>query len=153
MPITYVSGDPLLTRAQTLAFGHNVTGRTELGLLETRLLQQFPAAFATYGKQCRGGRIKTGSLWMWRESTPLLGFMVVRESSVGATRLRYIDSIALQIAREYRLFGLTSLAIAPLTGKEEWPSIKPVFEQWLAKCPLPVVIYERYEAGVFGEQG
>ena len=68
MPITYVSGDPLLTRAQSLAFGHNAKGRSELGALEIILLHHYPAAFATYGKNCRSGRIKAGGLWTWRES-------------------------------------------------------------------------------------
>jgi hypothetical protein len=53
MPITYVSGDPLLTQAQILAFGHNVKGRTESGVFETLLLDRYPAAFATYSKSCR----------------------------------------------------------------------------------------------------
>lgn len=153
MPLIFVSGDPLLTRAQVLAFGHNARGSTELGILETRLAHLFPAAFATYGKACRNGRIKTGMLWTWRESSPHLGFMVVRETSFGATRLRYVDAIALMIAREYRLHGLTSLAIAPLGSREEWPSIKPVLSQWLDKCPLPVVVYEDYVAEVVAEEG
>ena len=151
MTITYVSGDPLLTQAQTLAFGHNAKGRSELGALETVLLHHYPAAFATYGKNCRSGRIKPGTFWTWRESKPFLTFLVVRESSVGATRMRFVESAIMTLARDYRLYNLTSVAIAPLTSDLEWKALKPVVDYWLRASPLPVTIYERYEAGVAAE--
>jgi hypothetical protein len=151
MPITYVSGDPLLTDAQILAFGHNVKGRTESGIFETLLLNHYPAAFATFGKNCRGGKIKTGSLWIWRESQPALGFMVVRESSVGATRLRYVEAVALGLARDFRLEGILSIAIAPLGDSLEWPTFKPVLDYWLDQSALSCVVYERYVPGIKAE--
>jgi hypothetical protein len=151
MPVQYVDGDPLLTKAQTLAVGHNAKGRTQLGALETRLLDLHPAAFATYGKLCRGGKIKPGMFWMWRESQPNLMLMAVRESAVGATRLRFVESIMMTIARDYGLHGLTSIAIAPLSGAEEWDSLKPAVDYWLRLCPLEVTVYERYIPGLAAE--
>lgn len=152
MPTTYVSGDPLLTSAQILAFGHNVRGRTELGALETELLNRYPAAFASYSKQCRSGRIKTGQLWIWRESQPMLGFMVVRESSVGATRVRFVESVALNLARDYQREGIHSIAIAPPGSREEWPNLKPVLELWLGRAALPCYVYEQYLPGIKAEE-
>jgi hypothetical protein len=148
MPITYVSGDPLLTRAQTLAFGHNAKGRTELGDFETALLNRNPAAFATYGKNCRSGRVKPGTLWTWREAKPGLAFLVIRESAVGATRVRFVESAMMILARDYRLYNFTSVAIAPLANALEWTALKPVVDYWLQTCPLPVMIYEQYIPGV-----
>jgi hypothetical protein len=148
MPLTYVTGDPLHTRAQVLAFGHNAKGRTELGPLETQLLDLYPAAFATFGKQCRSQRIKPGTFWVWRESVPHLAFMVVRETSVGATRLRFVESAVMTLARDYRLHSITSLALARLGDGEEWPALKPVVDYWLKACPLPVVVYEGYARGI-----
>jgi hypothetical protein len=152
MSITYVSGDPLLTQSQILAFGHNAKGRTEVGIFETLLLNRYPAAFATFGKNCRSGKIKAGSLWIWRETQPALGFMVVRESAVGATRLRYVEAIALGLARDFRLEGIHSIAIAPLGDSLEWPTFKPVLDYWLGQCTLPCVVYERYVPGMYGEK-
>jgi len=151
MPITYVSGDPLLTYAQILAFGHNAKGRTESGIFETHLLYQYPAAFATFGKSCRSEKIKTGSLWMWRESQPGLGFMVVRESSVGATRLRYVEAIVLGLARDFQREGIRSIAIAPLGDSLEWPTFKPVLDYWLGHSALSCVVYEKYLPGIAAE--
>ena len=151
MPLTFVSGDPLLTRMQTLAFGHNARARTEVGPLENRLLDAYPAAFASYRKQCHSGRVKPGAIWTWHESQPHLAFFVVRDSAQGATRLRYVESVLMTVARDYRLYSLESLAIVPLGSRDEWPLLKPALDYWLADSPLPVVVYERCEAGVAGE--
>ena len=43
---------------------------------------------------------------------------------------------------------VTDEAIAPLASRDEWPSLKPVLEYWLADCALPVVVYEQYEEGI-----
>jgi len=145
MPISIVTGDPLTTQAQTLAFGFNAKGRVEVGGLETRLYDAYPAAFATFRKQCKSGRIKPGSLWMWRETQFNLLFLVVRESSVGMTRIRYVENALMTIARDYPLYGLTSIAIAPLGNKEERPLLRPLVDYWLKTCPLPVMVYEEAE--------
>jgi hypothetical protein len=151
MTITYVHGDPLLTQAQILAFGYNALGRSEVGPLETELHNRYPAAFATFSKQCRAQRIKAGQLWLWHESQPKLGFMVVRESAVGATRLRYVDALALLLARDYQRDNIQNIAIAPLGDPAEWLYIKPVLEQWLKPSSLPCTIYESYCPGVAAE--
>lgn len=142
MPLTYITGDPLMTEAQTLAFGCNARARTELGTLDVRLFDQFPAAFATYRKQCAQGRLKPGDLWLWRESRPSLLFMVIRETSVGATRPRFVESAVMTIARDYHLYGLKSLSIAPLGDTLEWPALKPILDYWLKACPLPITVYD-----------
>lgn len=152
MPLSYVSGDPLLTRQQTLVFGYNARAKMEVGALETRLLDAYPAAFASYRKQCQHGRIQPGDFWIWRESHPQLMFWIIRETAQGPTRLRYVETAVMTVARDYRLYGLDSLAIAPLGRSDEWPLLKPVLDYWLAAGPLPVVVYEGYEERMMGEK-
>jgi hypothetical protein len=136
MPLTYIAGDPTLTRAHALAFGYNATGRTEVGDLEMLLLTRYPAAFAAYGKLCRRGRITAGRYWMWRESTPRLVFLVVRETIVGATRLRFVQAAAAQaLSCDYSLEGIESLAIAPLGRSGEMADIKSTPGDVV--CPQP----------------
>jgi hypothetical protein len=151
MPLRFVNGDPLLTRAQTLAFGHNAAARAEVGPLETRLMTAHPAAFASYRKQCRNRRVKAGGLWLWTESQPRLLFLTVRETPVGQTRTRYLDSALLTLARDYRLYGITSLAIAPLAPALEWDSLKTIVVDWLFLCPADIAVYEAYCEGLAGE--
>ncbi len=152
MPLTYVEGDPLLTRMQTLAFGTNAQGRAEVTPLAEELHRRYPAAFATYRKQARSGRVQPGELWVWRESVPRLAFMVVRASAVGATRPRYVDAAALRLVRDHLLEGITSVAIAPLGRDEEQPSIREALDLLLPLAALPVVAYTRYVPGVTAEE-
>jgi hypothetical protein len=152
MPIHYVNGDPSLTRAQTLAVSHNAKGRTEMGDFHTHLMRLYPTAFSSYTTRCRKGRVSTGEYDLWRDSTPRLMFLVVRDSAVSATRLRYIQSVAMALVRDYRLEGITSLAIAPLGQPHEWGEIKQVLETWLSRLPLPVIVYDCYQTGVRADE-
>lgn len=148
MTVTYVQGDPLLTPIPALAFDFNARGRAEVTPLHTALLDRYPAAFASFGKAARAGRLKAGQVWLWRESLPHLCFLIVRESPVGSTRVRYVDSAALTLARDYRLYGLSSLAVAPLGTAAEWPALRDVLARRLGPSSLPVTIYERDLPGV-----
>lgn len=148
MPLQIVSGDPLLTQAAVLAFGHNAKGRTELDPLSSELMRRYPAAFSMYRRRCRNGRQAPGEMWLWSQTQPGLLFLTVRNSSVGTTRLRHVQQVLLTIARDYRLYNLTTLAIAPIGTALERPEMMPLFETWIATSKLPVVVYEAYEPGV-----
>lgn len=147
MPLTFLSGDPLLTEAQTLAFSHNAAGRIEHDRLHNTLMRRYPAAFSRYKRDCRKGKIHTGHYWLWREAQPYLMFLPVRETAVGATRLRYVQTAIVNIARDYRLERLESLALTNLGQPHEWDEIKMILTQWLGKSKLPVVVYEDYLPG------
>jgi hypothetical protein len=151
MPLTYVSGDPLLTQQHILAFGSNAAGRTETTSLATTLHTRYPAAFSSYGKLCHQGRIETGTIWFWHESKPALAFLVVRETPVGATRLRYVDAVMMTLARDYRRDNLRSVALAPLGAEHEQKATKEVIERWFSKSALPIIVYNEYQPGVAAE--
>ena len=152
MPIQYVQGDPFLTKMQTLAFGYNMRAKTENDVIGSALEQRYPAAIATFRKQANSNRIKTGDVWIWTESSPRIALLVVRDSSVGATRSRYVDNAALKLIRDYRLQGIESLAIAPLGREAEIASIKEALNLLMGKCPFPLVVYDKYIAGVQAEE-
>ena len=138
MPITFVEGDLLDSKCQTLAFGHNARGRTELGILETRLMLAHPSAFSTYVRRARADKQKGGSVWLWQEGKRNLLFLTVRDSSVGATRLRYVQTIALTLARDYALYGIHEIALAPLGNVYERPEINKLLQTWFEKSKLVV---------------
>lgn len=152
MPVRLVRGDPLLTTAQTLAFGHNARGRTEQSAIVTTLMQRYPAAFSQQRKQARSGKLRPGDIYIYRDSTPALAFLIVRLSAAGATRYRHVQAAALVLARDYRYHMLESVAIAPLGTHEEWPMLISVLRELLEPSPLHVTIYERYLPGVNGER-
>jgi hypothetical protein len=141
MPITFLDGDFMHTDSPALAFGHNARGRTELGTLETRLMLAYPSAFAAYVRRARADKHKGGSVWLWQEGKRQLLFLTVRDSSVGATRLRYVQHVALTLARDYALFNLKELALAPLGNAYERAEINKVLHTWFAPSKLVVWAY------------
>lgn len=152
MALVVVSGDPLQTRCKMLGFGHNARAGTEVTPLSMTLMRTYAPAFADYERACRKGRHKAGALHIWRQAKPELLFMTVRDSAVGATRLRYVQQCLMTIARDYRLYALESLALAPLGSSQEMPEILKLCEQWLTRLPIPIVVYETYQAGIQADE-
>lgn len=153
MPLNFAPGDPTLSQADMLAFGHNARGRTELGALETHLMQQYAPAFSAYTRRARQGKQKPGTWWLWTETRPKLAFLTIRDSSVGATRLRYVQSVLMTLARDYPMYQVQSLAIAPLGNSYERDEINKLAAQWLAGLTLPITLYTAYIPGVEVDDG
>lgn len=148
MPLYTVTGDPTLTSQPTLAFGYNAQGRTETRPLQSALATRQAAAFASFRKQATQQRVQTGGFWQWNQGKPSLLFLLVRETPVGATRLRYVQSVLLTVSRDHRLLGIKGIALARLGDDPDWPEIKPQIDKWWGKLPFPVVVYETYVKGV-----
>lgn len=151
MPLTYVTGDPLLTRAQTLAFGHNAKAQIELSPLQNTLYQRYPTAFAAFRKQCRAGRLRGGDYWLWRETAPQLLFLIMRDTASGATRLRYVDSVILRLAQQYTQENIHSMALVLPQDDGERMETHLLLDRWLTTSRLPIVVYERYLPDVAAE--
>ena len=141
MTLSYVQGDIFLSRAQVIAFGANASAASESTPYATGLADRYPAALAAFRKQARAGRITPGDIWLWREALPGLGLLVVRERGGSATRPRFVEDAAQQIARDWTRLGLDRLALAALGDALEWPALRPVLDYWLGNCGLPVVVY------------
>lgn len=141
MPLLYTDTDFLQSPAQVLAFGHNARGKPELGDLETRLFHAFPSAFASCQRQARRGMLRGGSIWWWDMTDRRLAFCIIRDSSVGATRLRYVQNVLLTLVREYSLLNIHSVAIAPLGSPQERPEIEKLLASWLQNAPFEAWVH------------
>jgi len=122
-----------------------------MGAFETALMQRFPAPFSVYRRACRREKVRPGVPWFWMQSYPHFAFLPVRQTAVGATRLRFVQSVLLMLARDYTLHNIQSIAFAPLGNPDEWREIQPMITQWLGSLHIPVVVYAEYQAGVGAE--
>lgn len=152
MPIIPVSGDPLLTTCQVLAFGYNARGQSESRDEQIRLHQHFPAMFSVFKRQVRKSKIKSGDIWQWNETTPHFHLWLIRETPFGATRIRYVQSIVMRFVRDYQLYDIRSLALIRPGTELEYEEFKPILYQWLDPLPIPIVIYETVEVGVEADE-
>jgi hypothetical protein len=151
MPVHFVVGDPLLTQAQTLAIAHNAKGRTETGILDMAVLRRYPAALSVYQRRCRQQKHAAGTVWLWQDNRPRLLILTVRETATGITRLRYVQAVLMTLARDYALYGITSLAIAPIGNHYEKSEILKLYPIWLGKTKLPVFVYTEYAPNIAAE--
>jgi len=152
MPLITVSGDPLLTDCQVLAFGYNVRGQSESRDEQIHLAQNFPAMFATFKRQARKGKLKAGQIWQWNETTPNFAIWIVRQSPFGATRIRYVQSIVMSFVRDYQLYDIQSLALIRPGTEFEYEEFEPILQQWLDPLPISIVLYDGYESGVKADE-
>lgn len=152
MPIQFVSGDPLLTQCQTLAIGHNRLGRTENTPLSMQMMHQYPVAYANYERQCKKQAQASGTLFLWTQSRPQILFLTVRDSSVGATRLRHVQSCLMTLARDYLRYNIRSLALAPLGDNDTQADIQQLLLTYFEKSKLQVVTYQNYQAGIKADE-
>lgn len=148
MPLFIVSGDPFLTTCDVLAFGYNARGQSESRDEQIELYRRYPAMFSVFKRQARKGTIKAGTTWDWNETTPRFALWIVRESPFGATRIRYVQSLIMNLARDYQLYNIESLALIRPGTDYEYEEFKPILEQWLDPLPIPIVIYESYEPDI-----
>jgi len=153
MPLTLVKGDPILTQASMLAIGHNAKGRTEMDDFTLEMMRRYPAAFSAYTRQARKGRVAGGEIFLWTETLPRILFVSIRDSAVGATRLRYVQKVLMTIARDYLLLNIASLAIAPLGNPYEREEIQLLYPMWLQNTKLPIIAYTEYLPDLQAEEG
>lgn len=123
-----MDGDPFTTTCQTLAIGYNACAQTEVSVFGQAIQQRYPSAFATFRRDAQRGRVRVGTVWRWAQDHPQLALLIVRESAVGITRTRYVQMVAHQLAHDYALLGIESLAIVALGDHE----MGEVFEEVLA---------------------
>ena len=87
-------------------------------------------------------------MWLWRDASPWLAILVVRHNGPGATRLRYVEQAAQQLARDWPITeGIQTAALAHFGDSSEWPIIKEVLRYWLSGGSLHTVVYETYLPG------
>jgi hypothetical protein len=152
MPVSFCQGDIFLTRAQTIAVGLDALGRLEVSPLFAALGDRYPVFVSDCRRRGRSGGLVPGAIWAWREGTPWLVGMVVRESPHSATRLRYVEAVLLNLCKNWQHEGLHSLALMRFIEGEEWRAMRELVVRYLEPLALPVVVYESYCPGVVADE-
>jgi hypothetical protein len=153
MSITFVRGDIFLTSAQAIALGLSAAGRLGLSAFYTAIGDRYPVFVSECHKRGRASTLETGGVWVWNDGQPWLVGLVVRETAQGAARLRYVEAALLNLYQNWEREGLRSLALMRLADDIDWPPIRELIEQYLGPLALPVIVYEAYQPGVYGELG
>lgn len=137
-------GDIFESKAQTLVNTVNTVGVMGKGIaLEFK--KRFPDMFEDYVRRVREGKVQLGEPYLYRRPQPpwIINFPTKahwREVS----DIRHIVKGLEHLERQYREWGITSLAVPPLgcgQGGLEWRVVGPTLYEHLKRLEIPVVLY------------
>jgi O-acetyl-ADP-ribose deacetylase (regulator of RNase III)/uncharacterized protein YwgA len=137
-------GDIFKSKAQTLVNTANTVGVMGKGLaLEFR--RRFPDMFEDYVKRCQRREVKLGYPYLFKRLVPpwILVFPT-KDHWRSVSRLADIEAGLEHVKRNYRQWGITSLAVPPLgcgLGQLEWAIVGPTMYRHLAELDIPVELY------------
>ncbi len=147
MSIEVAQGDIFAASAQTIAFGLNAAGRLPVAPVYTYLHDRYPVFVSEYRRLARTRQLPPGALWVWREGSPWLAALILRETPQGSARPRFIEAALMALYHQGQREGLVSVALLPGVDALEWPAFEALARQWAPLINLPLALYREYATG------
>lgn len=154
--IQEVTGDILLTNAQTIAHGVGVNDDFKSELAAS-LRQLWPAMYKDFRHFCQGKRPKCGTLWVWQGTD---GRRVInlftqeppeqKGDHPGPAHVEFVNR-ALGDLRQYiveeKVPSIALPRLATGVGRLEWSQVQPLIKKHLGDLKIPVYVYATYRKG------
>ena len=146
MSITIIDGNIFTTKCQTLVNTVNCVGVMGAGIaLECRL--RYPKMNERYIMLCKEGRIKTGSLWIFKAEDRWILNFPTKFHWKNPSKLEYLHEGLKKFMCTYEKKGIESIAF-PLLGAQNGGLNRNqslnIMKSYLKACKIPVKIY-RYD--------
>ena len=161
--IKHVTGDILQSKCQTIAHGIAPNDDCKQGLaLELR--KNWPAMYKDFRHFSQTTNPKPGTIWTWGGTG---GARIVnlftqegteghQTSHGGKATLSHVAHCLKELRKEVESTGMTSLALPRLAtgaGSLDWKDVEPLIEEHLSDLNIPVIVYDKYTAGVAADEG
>ncbi len=151
-----VSGDILLTEAQTIAHGVAPNDPMNQGLALS-LHEKFPAMHKDFHHWCHQHHPKPGEAWLWGgpENVRIVN-LLTQEGGYehgalpGKATVKNVRNSLKALAKMVKKESLTSLALPRLAtgvGGLEWDDVWPLIEEYLGNLDIPVYVYTEFHPG------
>lgn len=142
--VTVLVGDLFESNAQTLTNTVNTVGVMGKGIA-LHFKKRFPEMFRDYEVRCAEGEVRLGRPYLYKTLLPpwVLNFPT-KEHWRSPSRLEAIQDGLRHLERNYRQWGIESLAVPPLgcgEGGLEWRVVGPTLYRGLARLDIPVELY------------
>ncbi len=140
-------GDILKSNAQTIVNTVNCVGIMGKGIaLEFK--NRFPDMFKDYAKRCERNEVRLGEPYLYKT---LFGPQIVnfptKEHWKSVSKISDIENGLNYLLKNYRAWGITSIAIPPLgcgNGQLDWKVVGPLIYKLAKQMDIPVEIYAPY---------
>lgn len=137
-------GDLFASEQQTLVNTVNCVGIMGKGIA-LGFKERYPEMFRDYVQRCKRGEVRLGEPYLWAPMFDqwILNFPT-KDHWRSLTKREDIVSGMEYLARNFRDWGITSLAVPPLgcgEGKLEWSIVGPTLYEHLVRLDIPVELY------------
>lgn len=159
--ITKVHGDILLSSAQAIAHGVAPHDHFNQGLA-LALRERHPAMAKDFRHYCHLENPKPGHVWLWAGPERVIINLMTQEPAPdqkahpGKASLNHVGHALRELAALVQSENIRSIALPRLAtgvGGLEWGDVEKLIDKHLGDASIPVVVYERYEAGKVAEEG
>lgn len=145
--LKFVKGDIFKSNAQTLVNTVNCRGVMGKGLaLEFK--KRFPQMFEEYKKECKEGRLKIGTLHLYRGHDKWILNFPTKDHWRGRSRLEYIEQGLEYFVSHYKQWGIKSIAFPKLgcdLGGLNWEKVKEKMREYLKDLDdIEIFVYEDF---------
>ncbi len=142
--IKVVVGDIFKSSAQTLVNTVNTVGVMGKGVA-LGFRERFPDMYEDYKKRCEAGEVKLGIPYLYRRThLPWILNFPTKEHWRSVSRLDDVIQGLKHLAKHYRDWGITSLAVPPLgcgQGQLEWRVVGRTLYRYLKEFDIFVELY------------
>lgn len=158
--ITKVHGDILLSSAQAIAHGVAPHDHFNQGLA-LALRERHPAMAKDFRHYCHQQNPKPGHAWLWAGPERVVINLMTQEPAPfsqghpGKASSHNVNHALRELAKVLKKQNIKSLALPKLAtgvGGLPWDEVEPLIHQHLGDTGIPIVIYDKYEAGVKAEE-
>ncbi len=152
MPIYEVSGDVMLTSAQTIAHGVAPGENYPTGIA-LAVRERWPEAVKDFKSVCRRQRLQPGDIHLWKGPEKwVLNLLTQDEAYTKDVRItrahrKYLHSSLTATRRDLATLGIESIALPRVCaglGKMDWEEVLPIIREEWDKLPVPVFLYTRF---------
>lgn len=144
MAVQVLTGDIFRSKAQTLVNPVNCVGVMGKGIA-FQFRKRFPDMYEDYAARCAKEQVHLGGPYLYRRSVPpwILNFPT-KGHWKSASHLGDIVEGIEYLARQYRSWGITSLAVPALgrgEGNLKWRIVGPTLLRLLGHMDIPIELY------------
>lgn len=152
-----VSGDILMTKAQTIAHGVAPNDNFATGLA-LALRERWPSMYKDFRHYCQVSHPKPGGLWSWAGAGGIrIVNLLTQEpppnhgARPGKASLEHVNHCLKALHKTVETEAFTSLALPRLAtgvGGLDWKDVKPLIEKHLGTLSIPIFVYSTYQPGL-----
>jgi len=157
-----VTGDILLSNAQTIAHGIAAADHFDVGLALS-LRERWPAMAKDFRHWCHTTHPKAGALWLWSGADrKRIACLLTQDAAPneharpGAAQLPHVHHALRELARTVIDEHIQSLALPKLAtgvGGLAWDKVYPLIQEHLGPLSIPVYVYTTFKANERAVEG